>query len=459
MTHHGQRAAAVILAAGLGTRMKSALPKTLHPVLGRPMVAHVAATADAAGLDPVVVVVGPEMSAVADAVPRHRVAIQNERRGTAHAVRQAREALQDFNGTVVVLYGDTPLITAETVERLIRAREEREAGVAVLGFRAADPGTYGRLITDDGLRAIVEAKEATAEQLRIDLCNSGVMAFDGKRIWSWLDRIGDDNARGEFYLTDAVALARADGQRCLVVEGDETEFLGVNSRAELAACEKIAQERMRQAAMRDGATLVDPGTVHFSYDTRLGRDVTVGPFTVFGPGVTIGDGVEIKGFCHFEGCKVDAGATLGPYARLRPGADLRQGVHIGNFVEIKKAVIESGAKVNHLSYIGDARVGARANIGAGTITCNYDGFGKHHTDIGAGAFIGSNSALVAPVTIGDGAYIGSGSVITQNVPPDSLAVGRTRQVVKEGWAARLRALKRAELAVRAGKEYARVTVP
>jgi bifunctional UDP-N-acetylglucosamine pyrophosphorylase / glucosamine-1-phosphate N-acetyltransferase len=452
MTHHDRRAAAVILAAGLGTRMKSALPKTLHLVLGRPMVAHVAATADAAGLDPVVVVVGPEMSAMADAVPGRRIVVQHERRGTAHAVRQAREALQDFDGTVVVLYGDTPLITAATVERLIRAREEREAGVAVLGFRAADPGTYGRLITgEDGLRAIVEAKEATAEQLRIDLCNSGVMAFDGKRIWSWLDRIGDNNAKGEFYLTDAVALARADGQRCLVVEGDETEFLGVNSRAELAACETIAQERMRQAAMRAGATLVDPGTVHFSYDTRLGRDVTVGPFTVFGPGVTIGDGVEIKGFCHFEGCKVDAGATLGPYARLRPGADLRQGVHIGNFVEIKKAVIEPGAKVNHLSYIGDARVGARANIGAGTITCNYDGFGKHHTDIGAGAFIGSNSALVAPVRIGDGAMVGAGSVITDDVPTDALGICRGRQERRDGWAGRFRMRKRAELAVRAGK--------
>jgi bifunctional UDP-N-acetylglucosamine pyrophosphorylase/glucosamine-1-phosphate N-acetyltransferase len=455
MTHHDRRAAAVILAAGLGTRMKSALPKTLHPILGRPMVAHVAATAEAAGLDPVVVVVGPEMSAVADAVPGYRIAVQNERRGTAHAVRQARDALQDFDGTVVVLYGDTPLITAATVEHLIRAREEREAGVAVLGFRAADPGSYGRLITgDDGLRAIVEAKEATAEQLRIDLCNSGVMAFDGKRIWSWLDRIGDDNAKGEFYLTDAVALARDDGYRCIVVEGDETEFLGVNSRAELAACEKIAQDRMRQAAMRAGATLIDPGTVHFSYDTRLGRDVTVGPFTVFGPGVTIGDDVEIKGFCHFEGCKVDAGATLGPYARLRPGADLREGVHIGNFVEIKKAVVESGAKVNHLSYIGDARVGARANIGAGTITCNYDGFGKHHTDIGAGAFIGSNSALVAPVKIGNGAIVGAGSVITDDVPTDALGICRSRQERRDGWASRFRMRKRAELTVRAGKVIA-----
>jgi bifunctional UDP-N-acetylglucosamine pyrophosphorylase / glucosamine-1-phosphate N-acetyltransferase len=445
-------AAAVILAAGLGTRMKSALPKTLHPVLGRPMVAHVAATAEAAGLGPVVVVVGPEMGAVADAVPRHRIAVQDDRRGTAHAVRQTQEALQGFDGTVVVLYGDTPLITAETVEHLIRVREEQAAGVAVLGFCTAKPGGYGRLIVDgDGLHAVVEAKDATAEQLRIDLCNSGVMAFDGKRMWEWLDLIGSDNAKGEFYLTDTVALARADGYRCVVVEGDEAEFLGVNSRAELAACEKIAQDRMRRAAMVAGATLVDPGTVYFSHDTRLGRDVTVGPFTVFGPGVTVGDGVELKGFCHLEGCKIAAGATLGPYARLRPGADVREGAHIGNFVEIKKAVIEPGAKINHLSYVGNARVGARANIGAGTITCNYDGFGKYHTDIGAGAFIGSNSALVAPVRIGDGAIVGAGSVVTDDVPADALIVGRGRQEQRAGWAGRFRIIKQAELAARAGK--------
>ena len=320
MRRFDRPAAAVILAAGLGTRMKSALPKTLHPVLGRPMVAHVAATAEAAGLDPVVVVVGPEMGAVADAVPRHRIAVQDDRRGTAHAVAQAQNALEGFEGTVVVLYGDTPLITVETVEHLIRVREEQGAGVAVLGFRAANPGAYGRLIADgEGLRAVVEAKDATAEQLRINLCNSGVMAFDGKRMWQWLNRIGSDNAKGEFYLTDAVALARADGYRCVVVEGDEAEFLGVNSRAELAACEKIAQDRMRRAAMVAGATLVDPGTVYFSHDTRLGRDVTVGPFTVFGPGVSVDDGVEIRGFCHLEGCTVAASAHIGKFVEIGKG--------------------------------------------------------------------------------------------------------------------------------------------
>lgn len=439
------QAAAVILAAGLGTRMKSALPKTLHPVLGRPMVRHVADTASAAGLDPLVVVVGPEMDAVAAAVAPHRTVVQADRLGTGHAVRQAEDALRGFDGTVVVLYGDTPLITADTVRRLVAAREQAGAGVAVLGFRPDDPGPYGRLVVDaDGLQAIVEAKDATPEQLAIDLCNSGVMAFDGARVWDWLAAIGNDNAKGEYYLTDAVALARADGRPCVVVEGDADEFLGVNSRAELAACEKIAQGRMRAAAMAGGATLVDPDTVYFSADTVLGRDVVVGPFTVFGPGVTIGDDVEIKGFCHFEQCTVAAGATLGPYARLRPGADVGEGAHIGNFVEIKKAVVEPGAKVNHLTYIGDARVGAKANIGAGTITCNYDGFGKYHTDIGAGAFIGSNSALVAPVSVGDGAIVAAGSVITGDVGADALAVARGRQETRAGWAKRFRDAKRAE---------------
>lgn len=439
-----RKTAAVVLAAGMGTRMKSARPKVLHPLLGRPMVSHVVDTAEVLGLQRTVVVVGPDMDAVAEAVAPHPTVEQRERLGTAHAVLQARGALEDFDGTVLVLYGDTPLIEPQTLEKLLRAHEEADAGVSVLGFRTREPGGYGRLIVRAaGLEAIVEAKDATPEERSVDLCNSGVMAIDGRAVWGWLERIGNANAKGEYYLTDVVALARADGRPCIVVEGTEEEFLGVNSRAELAAAERLAQDRMRQRAMEDGATLIDPATVYFSWDTRVGRDVVVGPFTVFGPGVTVGDGVEIKGFCHFERCTIEAGAVVGPYARLRPGASIGEGAHIGNFVEVKKAVVEPGAKVNHLSYIGDARVGTKANVGAGTITCNYDGFGKYHTDIGAGAFIGSNTALVAPVSVGDGAIVGAGSVVTGDVPADALAVARGRQETREGWAARFRALKAA----------------
>lgn len=431
-----------MLAAGLGTRMKSSRPKVLHPVLGRPMVTHVVAGAEAVGAEQVVAVIGPNMTSVADAVAPHPVVEQTDRLGTAHAVMQARAALEGFEGTVLVLYGDTPLIESATLERILAAREDAGAGVAVLGFRTAEPGTYGRLVVgESGLEAIVEAGDATPEQLAINLCNSGVMAIDGAALWGWLDRVENANAKGEYYLTDLVALARADGRICVVVEGAEEEFVGVNSRVELAAVEKIAQDRMRHAAMTEGATLIDPDSTFFSWDTRLGQDVTIGPFTVFGPGVSVGDGVEIKGFCHFENCVIGPGATLGPYARLRPGADVGEGAHIGNFVEIKKAVVEPGAKVNHLTYIGDARVGAKANIGAGTITCNYDGFGKYHTEIGAGAFIGSNSSLVAPVTVGEGAIVGAGSVVTRDVPADALAVARGAQETREGWAGRFRATK------------------
>ncbi|MGC2855136.1 bifunctional UDP-N-acetylglucosamine diphosphorylase/glucosamine-1-phosphate N-acetyltransferase GlmU [Novispirillum sp. DQ9] len=444
--------AAVVLAAGMGTRMKSARPKVLHAVLGRPMVSHVVAGAEALGAGRTVVVIGPDMAALAAAVAPHPTVEQTDRLGTAHAVAQARAVLEGFTGTVLVLYGDTPLITRDTLDRLLAAHAEAAAGVSVLGFRAAVPGGYGRLITGAaGLEAIVEARDATPEQLAIDLCNSGVMAVDAAALWGWLDRVGNANAKGEYYLTDIVALARADGRRCVAVEGAEDEFLGVNSRAELAVAERIAQDRMRAAAMAGGATLVDPASVHFSWDTVLGRDVVVGPFTVFGPGVTVGDDVEIKGFCHFENCSIATGATVGPYARLRPGAAIGEGAHIGNFVEVKKAVIEPGAKVNHLTYIGDARVGAKANIGAGTITCNYDGFGKYHTDIGAGAFIGSNTALVAPVKIGDGAMVAAGSVITRAVPADALALGRGEQSVTEGWAARFRAMKQRAKAAKDAK--------
>ena len=340
--------------------------------------------------------------------------VQSERLGTAHAALQAAPALPEPGETVLILFGDTPLIRSETLTRLARARRDGGAAVAVLGFRAADPTGYGRLVTEpDGtLARIVEHKDATEAERTIDLCNSGVMAVEGARLFSLLERVGNDNAKGEYYLTDLVALARADGAACVVVEGDEAELLGINDRAQLAAAEGVVQDRLRAAAMAGGVTMTDPTSVFLSMDTRLGRDVTIGPFCVFGPGVDVGDGVTLKGFCHLEGCTIAEGATVGPYARLRPAAEIGPGAHIGNFVEVKKARVEQGAKVNHLTYIGDARVGAGANVGAGTITCNYDGYAKHHTDIGAGAFIGSNSALVAPVTIGDGAIIGAGSAIS-----------------------------------------------
>ena len=375
-----------------------------------------------------------------------QVAVQAERLGTAHAVLAAKGALAGHGGDVLVAFGDTPLISAETVRRALAARRSAaDPAVVVLGFEAAEPGAYGRLIRDaDGaLAAIVEAKDATPEQRAVTLCNSGVMVLDGRIAWELLAAVGNANAKGEYYLTDVVALARARGRACAVVEGAEEEFLGVNTRADLAVLEAISQTRLRAKWLAEGVTMTDPTTVYFSADTRLGRDVTIDPFVVFGPGVTIGDNVTIKGFCHFENAQVAAGAILGPYARLRPGAEIGPGAHIGNFVEIKKSRVEDGAKVNHLTYIGDARVGAGANVGAGTITCNYDGFNKSFTDIGAGAFIGSNTSLVAPVKVGDGAIVGAGSVVTHAVPEDALAVTRAPQKTLAGWAARFRDKMRA----------------
>lgn len=440
-----ERFAAVILAAGMGTRMRSALPKALHPLAGRPMVNHLLDTVESLDPERVIVVVGPEMEAVAAAVRPHAVVVQSERLGTGHAVAQTVEALGGFAGTVLVLYADTPLIAPGTIARLLAARRSSPApAVAVLGFRPADPAEYGRLVVGEaGLEAIVEYKDATPAQRAITLCNAGIMAIDGTRMPSLVGGLGNDNAKGEYYLTDIVGLARAEGWSCAVVEGDAAELLGVNSRAELAAAEAAVQERLRRRAMAGGATLIDPASVFLSWDTRLGQDVTIGPCVVFGPGVTVGNDVEIRAFSHLEGAAIADGALIGPYARLRPGARIGRGAHIGNFVEIKQAVIEEGAKANHLTYIGDARVGAGSNIGAGTITCNYDGFTKSFTDIGAGAFIGSNSAFVAPVVIGDGAVIGAGSVITRDVPADALAVARGEQIEEPGGGKRLRNRKRA----------------
>ncbi|MAF94622.1 MAG: bifunctional N-acetylglucosamine-1-phosphate uridyltransferase/glucosamine-1-phosphate acetyltransferase [Rhodospirillaceae bacterium] len=438
------KTAAVILAAGLGTRMKSAVPKVLHPLAGRPMLLYLLETIAPLGFDPVVVVTGKGMNAVAETAKPHPIVIQEPALGTGHAVLAAKEVLGEFSGDVLVLFGADPLITPETITRLLAARQGKpEPAVVALGFEATEPGDYGRLILsgDGSLQAIVEARDATPEQLEICLCNSGVMAIDGQHLWRLLDRVGDDNAKGEYYLTDIVALAREDGLHCAVVEGIEEELIGIDSRADLAMAEMILQDRLRQAAMDGGATLLDPDSVTFCFDTRLGRDVTIGPHVHFGPGVGVGDGVEILPFCHIEGAEIAPGARIGPFARLRPGADIAEDVHIGNFVEIKNAAIEAGAKVNHLTYVGDARVGTMANVGAGTITCNYDGFQKHHTDIGAGAFIGSNTALVAPVKIGPGATVGAGSVITKDVDADAIAITRAPQKQTKGGAKRMKARK------------------
>ena len=442
-----QSFAAVILAAGKGTRMKSAHAKVMHPLAGRPMISYVV---DAVGkLRPkrTVVVVGRDMGDVAAAVMPCATAIQDPPRGTGDAVLAARRALKGFTGDVLVVFGDTPFLTTATMRRMIAARQKAVGGkkpaVVVLGMRPADPAAYGRLVTgDDGaLEAIVEYRDANAAQRRIGLVNSGVMAIDGRQVFKLLDRVGTDNAQGECYLTDIVGIARADGLRCAVVEGADDELLGINSRAQLADAEAILQDRLRANAMAGGVTMLDPGSVSLSHDTKLGRDVVIEPNVFFGPRVRVGNDVTIKGFSHIEETTIGDGATIGPYARLRPGAAIGAGAHIGNFVEIKKSDIEPGAKVNHLTYIGDARVGRAANVGAGTITCNYDGFTKSHTDIGAGAFIGSNSSLVAPVKIGDGAVVGAGSVITHDVPADALAVTRARQKDVEGWAARNRKAK------------------
>jgi bifunctional UDP-N-acetylglucosamine pyrophosphorylase/glucosamine-1-phosphate N-acetyltransferase len=457
LTHHTETRrplACIILAAGKGTRMKSDLPKVLHKVAGRSMVAHVVAAASLLAPEKIIAVIGPGMESVAAEVAPHATVVQENQRGTGDAVMAARALLDGFDGDVLVAYGDTPLVTDRTLGAMVQARREAsDPAVVVLGMRPAAPGAYGRLIlgAEGGLDAIVEYLDATEEQRAVTLCNAGLMAFDGARLFGLLDSIGSDNAKGEYYLTDAVAVARAAGHACRVVEAPADEVVGVNSRAELAEVELIMQRRLRAAAMAAGATLADPETVYFSHDTRLGRDVLVGQNVVFGLGVDIADKVEIKPFCHLEEVIVSPGAIIGPFARLRPGAEIGPDAHIGNFVEIKNARVHEGAKVNHLTYIGDATVGSKANIGAGTITCNYDGFFKSHTEIGAGAFIGSNSSLVAPVTIGEGAIIGAGSVVTRDVPAASLAVARGRQSIYEGWASSFRTRRAAEKAAKGKK--------
>jgi bifunctional UDP-N-acetylglucosamine pyrophosphorylase/glucosamine-1-phosphate N-acetyltransferase len=448
MSTKDARFAALVLAAGEGTRMASARPKVLHEIAGLPMIGHVLAAVQP--LDPAatIVVVGRDMDAVARCVEPHESVVQSPPRGTGDAVRAARPALARHVAPaggiadVVVLFGDTPLLRPQTLSALLAARrDEPGAAVAVAAMRPALPGAYGRLVlaADGSLARIVEAKDASAEERAIALCNGGIMAIDARHLFGLLDAIGCDNAKGEFYLTDIVAIARDRGLLCRVVELPADELQGVNTRADLAAAEAVMQGRLRRRAMEEGASLVAPETVFLSADTSLGRDVVVEPHVVFGPGVRVGDDVRIRAFSHLEGATIGAGAIVGPFARLRPGAVLDERVHVGNFVEVKATHLGQGAKANHLAYLGDSDVGAGANIGAGTITCNYDGVRKSRTVIGERAFIGSNTALVAPVTVGAGAIVAAGSVVTNDVPADALSIARGIQVDKPGRAAAIRA--------------------
>ncbi|HEY0624882.1 bifunctional UDP-N-acetylglucosamine diphosphorylase/glucosamine-1-phosphate N-acetyltransferase GlmU [Sphingomonas sp.] len=437
--------AAVILAAGSGTRMKSDLHKVLHPIAGRPMLLHLVDTVSALSPERTVVVVGARSEQVEAAVAPHGVATahQAEQLGTGHAVAQAQAALAGFDGDVLILYGDVPLVTGATMRRMVERLHGADAPAAVvLGFRPADPAAYGRIIADGEGRIakMVEYKDASPEERAETLCNSGLMAVRSTDLFALLARVGNDNAAGEYYLPDIVMLAAGDGRASAVIETDAVEVTGVNSRGELAALEAQWQHARRARAMAEGATLVAPETVWFAHDTVLGRDVLIEPNVVFGPGVSVADGASIRAFCHVEGAAIASGAEIGPYARLRPGTVVGEKARIGNFVETKKAVLGKGAKANHLTYLGDVEVGAGANIGAGTITCNYDGFFKYKTRIGAGAFIGSNSALVAPVAIGDGAIVAAGAVVTTDVEADALALVRPERATKPGWAKRFRAM-------------------
>jgi bifunctional UDP-N-acetylglucosamine pyrophosphorylase / glucosamine-1-phosphate N-acetyltransferase len=435
----------IVLAAGEGTRMRSSRPKVLQPVAGQSLLAHVLGACPKGAGAALAVVVGPEHRAVEEETRRLRpdaaTYVQRERLGTAHAVLAAREAIARGADDLLVAFGDTPLISAATFERL-RAPLKDGAALAVLGFQAADPTGYGRLLVEGGrLVAIREQADASPAERAIKLCNAGVMAFDGRRALEIIEKIGNANSKGEYYLTDVVAIVRDLGLEAVVIETSEDEVRGINTKAQLAEAEAVMQARLRQAALEAGVTMIAPDTVFLAADTRFGRDVTIEPFVVIGPGVSISDGAVIHSFSHIVHSSIGKNALVGPFARLRPGTSLGDGAKIGNFVETKAATLEAGVKVNHLSYIGNTHVGEGTNIGAGTITCNYDGFSKHHTEIGKGAFIGTNSSLVAPVNIGNGAYIGSGSVITKDVPDDAMAVERGQQTNREGGAARFREMR------------------
>ncbi len=449
--------AAIVLAAGKGTRMKSDTHKVLHPIGGKPMIDHVLDSVTSLGATRIVVVVGDRKEQLDTALAGRSsvtTALQEPQLGTGHAVMAARDAMAGFSGVVLILYGDVPLVRPETLQAMLERLHAPLGGTkpaaVVLGFEAADPGAYGRILLDQtgAIDRMVEFKDASAAERAVRLCNAGLMAVQAAHLFPLLDQVTNDNAAGEYYLPDIVMLARAQGLPTAVVTTDEAEVAGVNSRVELAALEAQFQATRRREAMLAGVTLVAPETVFFSHDTRLGRDVVVEPNVVFGPKVVVEDGAVIHAFCHLEGCRVATGASVGPFARLRPGADLRVGAKVGNFVEIKASVLHIGAKVSHLTYIGDAEIGADANIGAGTITCNYDGFLKYKTTVGAGAFIGSNSALVAPVTVGDGAIVGAGSVVVRDVAADALYLGRGEPAEKPGWAARFRAAMQAKKAAK-----------
>ena len=432
--------ALIILAAGKGTRMKSDLPKVLHPIAGAPMLAHAMQAGQAVAPERTVVVAGHGADLVEKAAREQdaeaQIALQEEQNGTAHAVAQASALLEGFTGDALVLYGDTPFLRSETLERMIAARADHD--IVVLGFQTADPGRYGRLVmAGSRLDRIVEFKDASSEERAITFCNSGVICTNSEVLFNLIAEVGNDNAAGEYYLTDIIGIANAKGLSATAITCDEAETLGINSRAELAQAEAAFQARARAEALDDGVTMPAPDTVHFAFDTHIGRDTVIEQFTVFGPGVTVETGAHIRAFSHLEGCHVSRGATVGPYARLRPGAELAEHTRVGNFVEIKNAAIDEGAKVNHLSYIGDAHLGQHTNIGAGTITCNYDGVSKHHTEIGERVFIGSNTMLVAPVTVGNDAMTASGSVITKDVPDEALALARAAQVTKPGMARKL----------------------
>ena len=435
----------VVLAAGQGTRMRSDTHKVLHPIAGKPMLLHLLDTVQGMGAEKVVVVVGKGREQVEAAIGgRDGVAtvLQAEQKGTGHAVRMAEDVLNGFDGAVLVTFGDTPFVTRETLERMLqRLGSTDDPGVVVLASSPADTKAYGRVILEDGddrIARMVEYKDATAEERAVRLCNSGMLAARCDELFTWLGRIGNANAAGEYYLPDVVNVAHDEGRHPVAIEGEPFETAGVNSRSELAALELDWQRRRRWEALEQGATLIDPESVWFSADTQLGRDCTIEPHVVFGPGVKIADGAVIRAFSHIEGATIATGCEVGPFARLRPGTVMERGSKVGNFVEMKKARLGEGAKANHLTYLGDSDIGAKANIGAGTITCNYDGFFKYPTRIGAGAFIGSNSALVAPVTIGDGAIVGAGSVITRDIDADELAVARGEQRGMKGWASRFR---------------------
>jgi bifunctional UDP-N-acetylglucosamine pyrophosphorylase/glucosamine-1-phosphate N-acetyltransferase len=438
--------AAVILAAGQGTRMKSALPKVLHKVAGLPLLGHVITALRAAGVDRIVVVTSPAGQVVRDYAKSlgAESAIQQQQLGTGHAAASAKDALADFSGTLLVVNGDMPLITGDTIAECLAA--QAGTGLALLAFEASDPGAYGRVLRTPGglLDRIVEYKDASEAERSITLCNAGCYAVDARKFFGWAALLNNDNAQKEYYLTDVPALARADGVACAIAVTDEVSVSGVNSRAELADAEDKFQGRARAKLLADGVTMTAPETVFLSHDTAVENDVEIEPFVVFGPGVTVKSGARIRSHSHLEGATVDGGAIIGPFARLRPGARIGEGAHIGNFVEVKNAEIGKGAKANHLTYLGDARVGAGANIGAGTITCNYDGYTKALTEIGAGAFIGSDTALVAPVKVGEGAMTAAGSVITEDVAADALAIARGRQIQKPGWAKAFRDKKKSE---------------